>query len=351
MEAIFLLVARTRTSRKGSILRATLRTYEVADPSKAIFQLLTTSAALILAWVVTYLALGVHPLLCVPPGLVTVGLLVRVFIIAHDCAHGSFLPSRRWNDRIGRVCALVALTPYAAWRHAHVLHHAQVGNLDERGTGDIWTLTIREYRKASLFVRLKYRAFRNPILLFGVGPVLYFAVWQRIPPLARARRVERRSILWTDLAMLAMLLPLLLVFDAGPALLLHLALLAAAASVGSWLFYVQHQFEDTYWAPKEGWTFESAALRGSSYYRLPRVLQWFSGNIGFHHVHHYSSRIPNYHLERAHEGVEVFRHSPTLGFWRSLRSISLVLWDEDARRLVSFRAARRLPAWSHAAAA
>ncbi|HET9299533.1 MAG TPA: fatty acid desaturase, partial [Candidatus Polarisedimenticolaceae bacterium] len=176
-------------------------------------------------------------------------------------------------------------------------------------------------------------------------------IWQRIPPFARARRVERRSILWTNLALLMVIVPLLLAFHAVPALLLHLTLLAAAASVGSWLFYVQHQFEDTYWAPKDGWKFESAALRGSSYYRLPRLLQWFSGNIGFHHVHHYSSRIPNYHLERAHEGVAEFRQSPTLGFWRSLRTISLVLWDEDARRLVSFRTARRRPAWWQAAAA
>lgn len=307
---------------------------------------MTTFSALILAWGAAYMALGVHPLLAILPGLVTVGLLVRVFIIAHDCAHGSFLPSRRWNDRVGRVCAFVALTPYAAWRHTHVLHHAQVGNLDERGTGDIWTLTVREYRGASRLQRLRYRVFRNPVVLFVVGPVLYFALWQRIPPLAASRAVERRSMLWTDLALILVGAPLLLVFGAGagPALLLHLSLLAAAASVGSWLFYVQHQFTETYWEEKQGWAFEVAALQGSSYYRLPRILQWFSGNIGFHHVHHYAARIPNYHLEQAHQSWEAFQQSPTLGFWRSLRSLTLALWDEEGRRLVSFRAARRLPA-------
>jgi omega-6 fatty acid desaturase (delta-12 desaturase) len=307
---------------------------------------LTTCAALVVAWALGYAALAVHPLLAIPPGLVAVGLLVRVFIMAHDCAHGSFLPSRRWNDRVGRVCALITLTPYAAWRHAHVLHHAQVGNLDERGTGDIWTLTIREYRTSSSLRKVCYRVFRSPIVLFVVGPILYFAVWQRIPPLARARRVERNSILATNAAMLALLLPLALVFDLGPAMLFHLTLLTAASSIGAWLFYVQHQFEDTYWADGKGWEFEVAALKGSSYYRLPRVLQWFSGNIGFHHVHHYSSRIPNYNLERAHSSVPAFQDCPTLGFWRSLRTVRLTLWDEEARRLVSFRKARRLPVWS-----
>ncbi|HEX5041519.1 MAG TPA: fatty acid desaturase [Candidatus Polarisedimenticolaceae bacterium] len=306
--------------------------------------------ALIVSWTLAYLGLTLHPLLAIFPALVTVGLLVRVFIIAHDCAHGSFLPWRRWNDRVGRICALVALTPYAAWRHTHVLHHAQVGNLDERGTGDIWTMTIREYRRSSPSLRFRYRVFRNPVMLFVVGPILYFALWQRIPPLARARRVERRSILWTNGALLVAGAALLAMGDVGTAVLLHLAMLAAAASVGSWLFYVQHQFEDTYWAEKGRWQFESAALQGSSYYRLPRLLQWFSGNIGFHHVHHYSARIPNYHLERAHKSVPEFQQAPTLGFWRSLRSVRLVLWDEDTRRLVSFRSARRLPAWSQAAA-
>jgi omega-6 fatty acid desaturase (delta-12 desaturase) len=333
---------------KGIILRTTLRNYETPSPSKAIFQLSTTSVALVVSWGLAYAGLMVHPLLAIPPALVTVGLLVRVFIIAHDCAHGSFLPSRRWNDRVGRVCALVAVTPYAAWRHAHVLHHAQVGNLDERGTGDIWTLTVREYLRSSPLVRLRYRIFRNPLVLFVVGPILYFALWQRVPPLARKRGVERRSILWTNGALLLVLAAVLALGGGWAAVLLYLCMLTVAASIGSWLFYVQHQFEDTYWAETGGWKFEAAALQGSSYYRLPRLLQWFSGNIGFHHVHHYSARIPNYHLERAHKSVPAFQQAPTLGFWRSLRSIRLVLWDEDTRRLVSFRRARRLPVWSQA---
>lgn len=325
-------------------MRATIRPYEIPDHRKAIFQLVTTMFALAIAWGLAYAALGIHVGLAVLPGLVAVGLLVRIFIVAHDCAHGSFLRSRRWNERVGRLCAFVALTPFAAWRHKHVLHHAQVGNLDERGNGDIWTLTLREYRASSLLHRLCYRAYRNPLVLFGIGPVVYFALWQRVPPLARARRTERRSILWTDLALLMVLVAALQVFGlSAAALLLHLVLLAGAASVGSWLFYVQHQFEDTYWATKGEWEFKAAALHGSSFYRLPRLLQWFSGNIGFHHVHHYSSKIPNYHLERAHASVPDFQDSPTLGLRRSLRSIRLALWDEDARRMISFRAAGSLP--------
>ena len=324
-------------------MRATIRPYEVSDHRKAIFQLATTLFALAVAWGLAYAALGVHVGLAVLPGLVVVGLLVRVFIVAHDCAHGSFLRSRRWNERVGRLCAFVALTPFAAWRHKHVLHHAQVGNLDERGNGDVWTLTSREYRASSIFRRLCYRAYRNPLALLGIGPIVYFALWQRIPPLARSRHTERRSILWTDLALLIVLVAAFPVVGLAAAVLFHLVLLAAAASVGSWLFYVQHQFQDTYWAADAGWDFETTALRGSSYYRLPRLLQWFTGNIGFHHVHHYSARIPNYHLERAHTSVAAFQDSPTLGFWRSLRSLPLTLWDEDTRRLVSFRTARGLP--------
>jgi omega-6 fatty acid desaturase (delta-12 desaturase) len=285
----------------------------------------------------------VHPLLAALPALPTIGFMVRLFIIAHDCAHGSFLPSRRWNERIGRLCALVAVTPFAAWRHDHVLHHAQVGNLDQRGTGDIWTMTVREYRAASRWRRLLYRGFRNPLVLFGIGPFLYFVVWQRIPPLAPAQRVKRRSILWTNLALLLVFAASWAIPHLGRAALVHALLIAVAASIGSWLFYVQHQFEGTHWAKDEAWDFETAALLGSSYYKLPRVLQWFSGNIGFHHVHHYSARIPNYHLERAHTETPIFQNSPTLTLFQSFRTLTLTLWDEDRARLVSFRRARNLP--------
>jgi omega-6 fatty acid desaturase (delta-12 desaturase) len=276
------------------------------------------------------------------------GFLLRTYILFHDCAHGSFLPSKRGNVWLGRVLGLIVYSPYQSWRHSHAVHHATAGDLDRRGVGDVPTMTAAEFHASPWAKRLGYRLFRNPLVMFGIGPVYAMIIQPRLVSLS-ARARNRRSVIWTNVALALVVGPLcwligwrdyLLVW--GPA-----ALLAGAAGV--WLFYVQHQFEDTYWESADDWSYADAALRGSSYLRLPKVLQFFTGNIGLHHVHHLSARIPNYNLQRAHDDNPVFHDVPTLSLWDGIRAARLKLWDADRRRLVTFaeaRSARRQPAYS-----
>ncbi len=224
------------------------------------------------------------------------GFLVRIFIIFHDCGHGSFFQSRRANDILGFVTGVLTFTPYYHWRWQHALHHASSGDLDRRGMGDVWTLTLREYLEASRWKRFAYRVARNPLVLFTLGPLFLLMVHRFCSP--NAGRRERNSVHLTNLALLAVAIGLSLLFGVKAYLLLQLGVLLAAGIAGVWLFYVQHQFEGVYWERSQEWDYATAALQGSSFYKLPKVLQWFSGNIGFHHIHHLSPRIPNYHLEK-----------------------------------------------------
>jgi omega-6 fatty acid desaturase (delta-12 desaturase) len=290
--------------------------------------------------VLMYLSLGVSYLLTLALAVPTAGCLVRVFIIFHDCAHGSFLPSKRANAWLGAGLGLLVYAPFLRWRHDHAIHHATSGDLDRRGTGDVRTLTVDEYRALSRWGRISYRALRNPLVMFGVGPIVAMVVGPRI--VARdARPRMRRSVLGTDVALVLVIGTLCwsigwwqFLLVQGPAALL-------AGSTGIWLFYVQHQFEDAYWESADLWSYAEAALRGSSYLRLPRALQFFTGNIGFHHVHHLNARIPNYNLQRAHEENPIFHQVPTLSLWDGLRAVRLKLWDQRRGRLVTFTQARR----------
>ncbi len=291
--------------------------------SIAMWQLLHVSLVLVLA-------------LAVPAA----GFLVRTFIVFHDCSHGSFLASRRWNARLGIATGLLLYSPFLRWRHDHAIHHATSGDLERRGTGDVPTLTLKEYRARDRRGRAAYRLYRNPFVMFGLGPLIAMVIGPRIVA-KDARPRMRRSVLGTNAALAALVglacwlmgvTGYLLVF--GPAAML-------AGSAGIWLFYVQHQFEDAYWAASGSWTYADAALHGSSYLKLPPVLRFFTGNIGYHHVHHLNARIPSYNLKRAHDENEIFHTVPTLSLWAGLRATRLKLWDEDGRRLVTFAAARR----------
>jgi acyl-lipid omega-6 desaturase (Delta-12 desaturase) len=298
--------------------------------------------------VVPYLALSVLMILTIdatylPTLLLAVpaaGFLVRTFVVFHDCAHGSLFRSKRANRHVGRVLGLFVLSPFARWRHDHAVHHGSSGDLDRRGVGDIITLTTEEYAARSGKGRLAYRLIRNPLVMFGVGPILAMIVGPRIATRAQRPRL-RHSVLLTDLALFAIAGGLgwlvgwerLLLVWAPPAML--------AGSVGIWLFYVQHQFEDAYWQHGDQWSYTDAALSGSSYLRLPRVLQFFTGNIGLHHVHHLNARIPNYNLQRAHDENLVLQSVPTLSLSDGLRSVRLKLWDETRGTLVTFADARR----------
>ena len=274
---------------------------------------------------------------------VAAGFLVRIFIIFHDCGHGSFLESRRANDVLGFVTGVLTFTPYRQWRHLHAVHHATSSDLDRRGPGDIWTLTVQEYLDASRWKRFSYRLARNPLVLFVLAPFYVFLIQQRFPSRVVGGR-ERKGVYWTNAALLAIAVLMALTIGIKAYLLIQFPVLMLAAVAGVWLFYVQHQFEDVYWERRPHWDFAAAALRGSSFYKLPKILQWFTGNIGFHHIHHLSPAIPNYKLEKCHKGNQMFQDVKPVTLWSSMKAFSFRLWDERREKLVGYgrvRAIRR----------
>jgi omega-6 fatty acid desaturase (delta-12 desaturase) len=303
----------------------------------ALFDLATSVAAYLVLVAGMFLATSVSYLLVLVLAIPAAGFLIRSFIVFHDCAHGSFLPSKRANATLGAMLGVVLFTPFAWWRHKHAVHHATSGDLDRRGTGDIQTLTVAEYRARPWWGRVGYRLFRNPFVMFGLGPLWVVLVGPRLVTPGMHPRL-RRSVLGTDLALAVVIggLCWLLGWQEVAIVLAPPLLLTGAA--GIWLFYVQHQFEDAYWQQNSDWSFDEAALRGSSYLRLPRILQFFTGNIGFHHVHHLSARIPNYNLQAAHHECAL-GPVPTLTLVDGLRAVRLKLWDPEQRRLVTFREA------------
>jgi omega-6 fatty acid desaturase (delta-12 desaturase) len=290
-----------------------------------------------------YGAIGVSPLLALPLAVPAAAFLLRTYVVFHDCAHGSFLNSRRANAWLGTALGLLVLSPFVRWRHDHAVHHATAGDLDRRGVGDLLTLTIAEYRARSWRGRTGYRLLRSPLVMFGAGPVFAMIIGPRI--VARnARPRMRRSVIGTDLALAAIIVALCRLIGWSDFLLAWAPAALLAGAAGIWLFYVQHQFEDTYWQRSSSWSYADAALRGSSHLKLPKPLQFITGNIGLHHVHHMSARIPNYNLQRAHDENPIFHEVPTLSLWDGLRAVRLKLWDERAGRLVTFAQARTSPA-------
>ena len=292
-------------------------------------------------WWLIYLSLPISWWLVVPLAILAGGFVVRIFIIFHDCGHGSYFKSRRANDVVGFIAGVLTFTPYYHWRWEHNVHHATSGHLDKRGVGDIWTMTVQEYLEASRWKRFAYRLARNPFVLFVIAPLYVFLVRQRFPS-SKANPRERMSVWWMNLAIVALAAALSFVFGLKNYLLIQLIIISVAGSAGVWLFYVQHQFEDVYWERGEDWDYTRAALEGSSFYKLPRILQWFSGNIGFHHIHHLSSRIPNYNLEACHNADPLFDSVKPITLLFSFKSLTFRLWDENARRLVSFRQLRKI---------
>ncbi len=290
--------------------------------------------------VVSYLTLGLSAWLTAALAVVAAGFLVRTFIVFHDCTHGSFLPSKRANRYVGRFAGLLVLAPFGRWRHDHAVHHATSGDLERRGVGDILTLTVTEYEARSRGGRVGYRLLRSPLVMFGIGPIMAMMVGPRIATRAQRPRM-RNSVLATDVAILVVMAGLCWLIGWKDLLVIWAPSAMLAGSVGIWLFYVQHQFEDAYWKDAGQWDYTDAALRGSSYLRLPKLLQFFTGNIGLHHIHHLNARIPNYNLQRAHDEIEIFHQVPTLSLLDGLRAVNLKLWDEGSGKLISFAQARR----------
>ena len=307
---------------------------------QALFELGVTAGLLLLGWVLMWLSLRIGYWLTLLLAIPTAGFLVRLFMIQHDCGHRAFFPQRVANDWTGRALGIFTLTPYDDWKRSHAIHHATSGNLDRRGTGDILTLTVDEYLSRSALGRIAYRAYRNPVVMFGIGPAYLFFLRQRLP-------FEQRRSGWRPWAStvatnagIAMLAGVMIwLVGIAPFTAIQLPIMFLGASIGIWLFYVQHQFENVVWARDENWVVSDAALAGSSHYDLPAVLRWFTANIGVHHVHHLCSRIPYYRLRHV---LRDHPHLKSLGrvtLVQSLRSVNLVLWDETQERLISFHEA------------
>lgn len=318
-----------------------LTPYCKPDTRSALRQLFTTSLPFLASMAVLLYAMSHGFWYALALALPSAVFLVRLFIIQHDCGHGSFFKSRRINETLGLALSVLTMMPYWSWRRAHAVHHATTGNLDQRGTGDVTTLTVREYQSQSSWRRLLYRAYRHPLVLFGIGPAYLLLVRYRVP-LGNPLRDWQHwlSIIGTDIAAAASAVGLSAIIGPGPFLLAWSTVLLLATSLGVWFFYVQHQFPDTYWTDSASWEFRAAAIEGSSYYDLPPVLHWLTGSIGFHHIHHLASKVPNYRLRACFDDNPEFQRAKRVTFWASLKSVRLALWDEDRRQLVSFRQAR-----------
>jgi len=321
-----------------SAWKSIIARYQGSDVARSVFQIVTTLVPLALAFVAMYWSLGVSYWLTALLTLPTAGLLVRTFIIMHDCTHNSFLPSRRWNDIVGYVTGVLTLTPFDQWRRDHALHHASSGDLDRRGHGDINTLTVREYLARDKWGRFKYRAFRHPFTLFGLGP-LHLIINQRfrVAGSVATKDKQARGVWTTNLGIVLAIAVFGYFFGFKEVLMIYLPSIYLAAAFGIWLFYVQHQFEDAYWQPHEEWDYVTSAISGSSYFKMNPVLQWFTGSIGLHHVHHLGPKIPNYRLQQAHDENPLFHDVTVITVMSTFRLVGLTLWDEDAQQLIRFK--------------
>lgn len=322
--------------------KALVAKFQTPSIGKSVWQIANSILPYAALWVVMGMTLGTIPywatlLLATLTGL----FLVRIFIIFHDCGHGAFFKSKTANHVTGFITGMLTFTPYFHWRWEHSLHHATCSDLDRRGTGDIWTMTVAEYVAAPRWKKVLYRLARNPFVLLVIAPALLFLVYQRFASRKAARR-ERLSVWWMNLAIFAMCGLLIWALGFKGWLMIQLPVTMVAGAAGVWMFYIQHQFEDSYWEHHSEWDYTAAALVGSSFYKLPRVLQWFTGNIGYHHIHHLSPRIPNYYLEACHRSHEAFRRVRHITILSSIRCLRLRLWDEDTNQLVGFDHLRKM---------
>jgi omega-6 fatty acid desaturase (delta-12 desaturase) len=319
--------------------------YARPDLGRSVVALATSVVPFVGLWTLMYLALGVSYFLVLALAIPTAGFLLRTYILFHDCAHDSLLPGRRANQYVGVALALLVFTPFARWRREHAGHHASGSDLDRRGVGDVPTLTVAEYQARSWRGRLGYRLFRNPLVMFGLGPIWAMLLLSRRAGRSASTRIKR-SVWGTNLALVLIVGGLCWLIGWRDYVLVEAPLIPLAGGAGLWLFLVQHQFDHTWWSRSPDWNYVDAALRGSSYLKLPRVLQFFTGNIGLHHVHHLNPKVPSYNLQRAHDETPLFENVPKVSLWGGLKAVRLKLWDEDTQRLMTWadlRSARLRP--------
>lgn len=325
------------TKEKQAQLRKSVMPYAKSQTKTSVIQLLNTILPFLVLWFLAYQALSVSFWLSLPFSILAAGFMIRSFIIFHDCTHGSFFKNKKLNNLFGNITGVITHFAYEKWKKEHAIHHATSGNLDKRGVGDIWVMTVKEYEEATKWERFQYRLYRNPIILFGFGPLYLFLIANRVNRKA-ARRDERINT--HVLTVIIIGIYLLIGFTLGwhVLLMVQLPIIYIAGMAGIWLFYVQHQFEDSYFENESEWDFVKAAVDGSSYYKLPRWLEWMTGSIGYHHVHHLAPRVPNYHLEEAHDNTPPLHQATTITLKTSLESIKFRLYDEDNNVFISFKA-------------
>ena len=325
---------------EGVDVRKIVSKYQVPDTWRSIWQIVNTLVPYFALWAIMFWSVGVSYWLTLLLAIPTAGFMVRTFIIFHDCGHGSFFKSKRANTVVGIITGILTFTPWTRWWHEHAIHHATAGNLDKRGVGDVDTWTVEEYLAAPKWKQLGYRFVRHPLVMFTIGAVFVFAIVQRIPLSSHGKR-EKASVWWTNAALTVLITGLIMLVGWETYLLVQLPVLLFGTSAGVWMFYVQHNYEGSYWERQENWNFYKAALNGSSLYELPAILQWFTGNIGFHHIHHLGPRIPNYKLQECFKENPVFQSVKPLTIWSSLKTLRLRLWDEANKKMVGWEALKR----------
>jgi omega-6 fatty acid desaturase (delta-12 desaturase) len=317
--------------------------YQAPRVRSSVWQIANSFLPFFALWYLMALSLDVSYFITLGLSFVAAGFMARIFIIQHDCGHGSFFRNQKASDAVGMIASVLTLTPYHYWRKSHAIHHAGTGKLEKRGIGDIYTMTVGEFLSKSPRGRFLYRVYRNPVVLLVLAPTFMFTILYRFPVsrMNALRKVEA-SVYLTNVAIAAAAAGMMMMVGWKTFLLVQVPITVVTSSLGMWLFYVQHQFEDTYWSKGNDWDFAAAAIHGSSFYRLPKVLQWFTGNIGFHHIHHLSPKIPNYLLEKVYTEVPEVRNASVLTIRTSLRSLPLTLWDERRRKLISFSQLKKL---------
>lgn len=313
--------------------------YVRPSPGKSIWQIINSLVPYTILWFLLVKSTGYSYLLTSILLFLASGFLIRIFILFHDCGHSSFFRSAKANKIAGIIMGIITFTPFYSWHHQHWVHHITSANLDKRGIGDVWTLTVEEYLKSSPLNRFIYRAFRNPFIMFTIGPVFVIFIRNRLSRRTMTRQ-EKLNIYFTNIVLLIMALIISYFIGFREYLLIQVPILLISHSIGIWLFYIQHQFDDVSWERTKNWNYKTAAFEGSSFLKLPAILQWFTGNIGFHHVHHLSSRIPNYNLEACHYENEIFSDVKPIRLLSTFRALNLSLWDEAEHRLTSFRRIR-----------
>lgn len=323
------------TLKNAMNVRKQVAPFEKSITKASVGQIINTIVPFFILWYLAYQCLSFSYFLTLAVATLAAGFLVRIFIIFHDCCHHSFFKNRLANKILGTITGVLTLFPYEQWAHDHSVHHATSSNLDKRGTGDIWVLTVDEYREASIWRKISYRIYRNPILMFGLGPIFIFLLKNRFNR-RDAGLKERMNLYLTNILIVSVIGLVCLAIGWKAFLLVQGPIFLISGSAGIWLFYVQHTFEDSYFEEDENWEYIKAAVEGSSFYKLPKLLQWLTGNIGYHHVHHLSPRVPNYKLEAAHNSSELLQHVPTITIATSIRSIRFHLWDEEEKKFVGY---------------